>query len=38
MGTKITNLPSTPVNDADYIPVANSTDGTRKVLMGDVLA
>ncbi len=38
MGIKITNLPTTPVNDADYIPVANTTNGTRKVLMQDVLA
>ena len=37
MGIKITELPSTTVNDADYIPVANTTSGTRKVLMQDVL-
>lgn len=37
MGIKITNLPSTTVNEADYIPVASTTNGTRKVLMQDVL-
>lgn len=38
MGIKITELPSTPVNDADYIPVANTQSGTRKVLMSDIIA
>lgn len=38
MGVKITNLPTTPVKSADYIPVANTSDGTRKVLMEDVLS
>jgi len=37
MGIKITDLPSTSVNNADYIPVANKANGTRKVMMADVL-